>query len=915
MSAHKGTTPPQHHKNEYVRTHTPYSAKLQTWRPPTDFTPRIKSRRPQLKVKGSVGGKVVHALVDSGAEDNFINKNILPELQIQKSTPLSQPIIAADGHIIVPSDKARIVEVEYKFNDLAKGQFSFVPAPLKHQDVILGYPWLQRLNPNIDWITGKIECNNLIPQKRPIKTPIIKTRPRTFPSPLRTVGQRWGARPLNNSKAIAMTKHVRELICKNTSVQQNNGPNTEERVPIIDWQKLYHTLKLNTILKEHEPDTYQTLPNHYKNFKNVFSKPKAEELAKERSNVNCEIILKPDAKMRRGRVYKMSDTELSLLKTYIDDGIQQGWIRKSKSPCACPVMFRTKPHDSALRLCVDYRAINTNTVKNAYPLPQLDDYLSKMHDAKFFTKLDLCNAFHLLRMKKGDEWKTAFISQFGLYKYQVMPFGLCNAPATFQAWMDNIFRELRETMMCYLDDILIWGETKEQVIERTHKVLYILEKNGLYAKLEKCEFEVTRTWFLGYIIKYNSITICPSRISLITEWPEPKTLKQVQSFLGFINFYRRFIPRFSELAHGLTALTRKENLQRRFELSEEGLQSFRTLQDAFKDSKVLGIWDTSLPAILETDASCYAIAGILSQIVNGVKVPIGFYSKKHSPEETRYATPDQELMGICYSLQHWRHYLEGARHQITVYSDHCNLTTFNTTANLNRRQAGYWAQMSRFDYVIKHIAGKNNPADLPSRREDYKLTKDDAPEVHPFLCLATMMQVPPDIYNALVTATATDNYAAEVNPLDEESKLKWQNDILIYADKRAYVPPSLQNCILELCHDSPLAGHQGQARTLEKCYRNWYWPYMKDDIKRYVRGCRNCNKNKDPHHATYGKLSPLPVPEGRWTRVHMDFITDFPTTSSGNNAILIVIDALTKMAHFSPVKLKGSDTANAHLPP
>ncbi|CAD6499444.1 BgTH12-03560 [Blumeria graminis f. sp. triticale] len=154
----------------------------------------------------------------------------------------------------------------------------------------------------IDWITGNIECKNLTPQKHPIKAPVIKTRPRTFPSPLRTVGQRWCARPLNNSKAIAMAKHVCEIIRKNTSVQQNNGPNTEERVPIINWQKLYHTLKLNTLLKEHEPDTNQTLPNHYTKFKNAFSKPKAEELAKERSNVNCEIILKPDAKMRCRRV-------------------------------------------------------------------------------------------------------------------------------------------------------------------------------------------------------------------------------------------------------------------------------------------------------------------------------------------------------------------------------------------------------------------------------------------------------------------------------------------------------------------------------------------------------------------------------------------------------------------------------------
>ena len=149
------------------------------------------------------------------------------------------------------------------------------------------------------------------------------------------------------------------------------------------------------------------------------------------------------------------------------------------------------------------------------------------------------------------------------------------------------------------------------------------------------------------------------------------------------------------------------------------------------------------------------------------------------------------------------------------------------------------------------MPGKTNPADLPSRREDYKRTVDDVPQVHEFVRLAALSQVPPDIYNALVTATATDDFAADLNPVDQDSDLKWSNDILIYADERVYVPPSLRNHVLELCHDAPLAGHQGQARTYEKCSLNWYWPYMKCDVKRYARGCHNCNENKDPHHATY----------------------------------------------------------------
>ncbi|MGI4816842.1 MAG: reverse transcriptase domain-containing protein, partial [Janthinobacterium lividum] len=627
--------------------HVRYHPSVPNWRPPTDSRPRTRSKC--LTIRGKVGGRETEVMVDSGAEANFINEKILPSITIERSSPLNCDVVAADGHVIVAKHNTKVVDVECDLDGLGKDTISFVVAPLAHRTAIAGAPYLEAKNPDINWATGEVKAR----RKRPAKKPSIQTHRRIFFTATKVAGIRRGPRRLSNTKALAMmqqhkaqetrrqtkrereaattmyrriktmTQRIRNFIRTNLSRNEPGADTAEEnKTTPINWEEPNHALELNALLKEHELEIQEQLPEHYKAFAEVFSKPKAEELAPHRPGFDHRIEFKPGAKPRRGRVYRMTDAELKLLKTYIEDGLRRGWIRRSKSPSAEPVMFRSKPHDSSLRLCVDYRQTNANTIKNAYPLPNFDDFLPKLHGAKYFTKLDLRNAFHLLRVAEGDEWKTAFITKYGLYEYQVMPFGLCNAPASFQAWMDDLFREMSDVMMCYLDDILIWGSTKEEVIERTTEVLQILQANNLYARVDKCQFEVTTTWFLGYILQHNAITIDPSRVALVTEWPEPKTLKQVQSFLGFVNFYRRFIPRFSEIAHGLTSLTRKDNLKRRFELGAAGAKSFQALKQAFQGNQILHIWDPDLPAILETDASVYAIAGILSQMVDGVKVPI-----------------------------------------------------------------------------------------------------------------------------------------------------------------------------------------------------------------------------------------------------------------------------------------------------
>jgi hypothetical protein len=240
-----------------------------------------------------------------------------------------------------------------------------------------------------------------------------------------------------------------------------------------------------------------------------------------------------------GPIYNLSELELKALKVYVETKLKKGFIRPSTSPFGSPVLF-VKKADGSLRLCVDYRALNRMTVKNRYPIPLMSEIMDRIKGATRFTRLDVLDAFHRLRIAKGDEWKTAFRTRYGHFEYLVMPFGLCNAPATFQAYINDALRDyLDDFVIAYLDDVLIYSSgTLEEHIEHVRKVLIRLKERELYVKLEKCQFHVTETKFLGYIISPDGIAMDPERVKTIVDWPVPKSQYDLQVFLGFANFYR-----------------------------------------------------------------------------------------------------------------------------------------------------------------------------------------------------------------------------------------------------------------------------------------------------------------------------------------------------------------------------------------
>jgi len=484
-------------------------------------------------------------------------------------------------------------------------------------------------------------------------------------------------------------------------------------------QRLAEAFKANSIANS------SPIPEYLKEFTSVFSKDSFDTLPESREwDHAIEII--PTSKTSTCKVYPMSPAEQKELDVFLKENLETGRIRPSKSPMASPVFF-IKKKDGSLRLVQDYRALNDITVKNKYPLPLISELVNKLQGAKYFTKLDVRWGFNNVRMKVGDEWKAAFRTNRGLYEPLVMFFGLTNSPATFQTMMNSIFDDLisEGVVVVYLDDILIFTKTLEEHREVVRKVLALLEKHNLFLKPEKCDFEQTSVEYLGVVISQNSVKMDPAKVAGVAEWPTPTTKKEVQSFLGFTNFYRRFIEGFSHHARPLFNLT-KNDVQFRWSSDEQS--AFDTLKEKITSTPILILPDNSKPFRIEADSSDFATGAVLSQQSPEDKKwhPVAFLSKSLSPVERNYEIHDKEMLAIIRALEEWRHFVEGAEHPFEIWTDHKNLEYFMTAKKLNRRQARWSLLLARFDFLLHHRPGKTmGKSDALSRRADHGSGSDD----------------------------------------------------------------------------------------------------------------------------------------------------------------------------------------------
>ncbi len=293
----------------------------------------------------------------------------------------------------------------------------------------------------------------------------------------------------------------------------------------------------------------------------------------------------------KGRVFPLSQPESEAMRAYIEEELAKGFIRPSTSPASAGFFF-VKKKDGGLRPCIDYRSLNDITIKFRYPLPLVPSALEQLRSSRYFTKLDLRSAYNLIRIREGDEWKTAFSTTSGHYEYLVMPFGLSNSPLVFQAYINDVFRDmLNRGVIVYIDNIFVYSDSLENHIQQVRAVLQRLIEHQLYAKMEKCEFQQTQISFLGYIISPEGVAMDDKKVQSILNWPQPKTVKELQRFLGFANFYRRFIRNFSTVAAPLTSLLRGG--RQRLDWSPSAQHTFLQLKDRFTTAPILTpIWNS-----------------------------------------------------------------------------------------------------------------------------------------------------------------------------------------------------------------------------------------------------------------------------------------------------------------------------------
>ncbi len=411
----------------------------------------------------------------------------------------------------------------------------------------------------------------------------------------------------------------------------------------------------DSVLQE-EMGNLSNVPEEYLDLKEVFSKSRAASLPPHRP-YDCAIDLVPGMSPPKGRLYSLSVPEREAMEKYISDSLTAGFIRPSSSPAGAGFFFVAKK-DGSLRPCIDYRGLNNITVKNTYPLPLMSSAFERLQGASIFTKLDLRNAYHLVRIREGDEWKTAFNTPRGHFEYLVMPFGLSNSPAVFQALVNDVLRDMVDQFIyVYLDDILIFSSSLQEHVQHVRRVLQRLLENGLFVKAEKCAFHAQSVPFLGFIVSPEGVRMDPDRVKAVVNWPTPDSRKALLRFLGFANFYRRFIRNFSQLAAPLTALT---STKMTFRWSNAAEAAFTKLRGRFVSAPILRAPDPTRQFVVEVDASEVGVGAVLSQrATSDDKVhPCAFFSHRLSPAERNYDIGNRELLAVKLALEEWRHWLE-----------------------------------------------------------------------------------------------------------------------------------------------------------------------------------------------------------------------------------------------------------------
>lgn len=797
-----------------------------------------------MRVRGVQGKKTIYVLIDSGSTHNFIDRKLAKMLGCKLESTHRTQVAVADGSRIAVD--GRVDGFKWQFQGV-EFQADFMVIPLGCHDVVLGVQWLSTLGP-ITWDFLKLEM-------------MFKWK--------------------KNKVLLHGIKPGSIQEVKSKRIAQGTNEELQLHMIYVHYKDDEQEMQLNAI-EDKPPETqqYKEIEELITEFSDIFEEPTS--LPPFRENHNHKITLMEGSNPVNQKPYRYAVYQKNEIDKMVKALLEAGTVQPSSSPYASPVVL-VKKKDNTWRLCVDYRKLNTMTIKDRFPIPLIEDLMDELGGSSIYSKIDLRAGYHQVRMHLDDIQKTAFRTHSGHYEYVVMPFGLTNAPATFQGLMNAVFREhLRKFVLIFFDDILIYSRSREEHISHLRVVFKIMRANKLYAKKSKCEFATRKVEYLGHFISAEGVSTDPAKIKAITEWPKPKNLKALRGFLGLAGYYRRFVQSFGAISRPLSALTKKDS----FLWNEEAQTAFESLKESMVTTPTLALPRFDKVFVVETDASGQGIGAVLMQEGH----PVAYISRQLKGKQLHLSIYEKELLAVVFAVQKWRHYL--LTNHFIIKTDQRSLK-YLLEQRLNTPIQQQWLpKLLEFDYEIQYRQGKENvAADALSRVEGSEV-------LH-----MAMTVLDCDLLQRIKDAYQQDPVAKKIiEELEKSKKVKkhyvWSMGIL-RRKQRIVVPADgeIRKMILEWLHSSSQGGHSGREVTIQRIKGVFYWKGLAKDVQAFLRNCSVCQQCKYDTSASPGLLQPLPIPEAVWTDISMDFIDGLPM-SSGKEVILVIVDRFSKAAHF-----------------
>ena len=811
----------------------------------------------------------IKTMIDSGANLDFISRTLVNQLKCAvdgngQVLEIRNPLQGASKRIPYETCVVKIVIGPYSATRV------FTIIDMDTYDLILGRPWLHDTNPHLDWRTNDVRFRHMGQS--------VYFRANADFETAQWLQDIPGS--INAAEARRLEKDEQaEIFVINVRLPLDKEPASGVRFGSSDTR-------------------LQDLYNEYK--EDIFPE-ELVDLPISRGRYDHRIKLINDKLVSSGYTIRFSTEEIEVLHVMLEKLLSKGYISPSNSPFGAPCFFVRKQHGAGLRLVVDWRNLNNNTIKDQTQLPNIADLLAQLHKARFFSVLDGNSGFWQVLLAPEDRYKTAFRTPFGSFEWNVMGMGLTNAPATYQSLMNAMFRpHLRDFVSVYLDDVLVYSNTLAEHLEHLRTVFEILKSNKVACKPSKCTLAAQQVLYLGHIVGNGELRVDPEKVAKILGIKSLTCKADVSTFLGMCGYLASHLVQYSDVALPLTNLT---HVDVPFRWTSECEESFLELKRMVSSAPVLMIPDPNRQFIVASDASIHSGSAVLIQCDDqGARHPVAFFSRKWTASEFKWPTRDKEARAMLDAIEHWDTWLKGRF--FICETDHNSLQYIRTQKNILPRQERLLDNLATYHYRVDYVDGPRNggPDGLSRLAELAPLAADtDTPKALTTqvdsslirMCLAGYEKVE---FFKIIMARVKDLQQQKQTHiwLRDGQGLLWYHDINGSPPRLGVPTYEAQLQLMKEAHDSVIHNHQAVTATITLLQNNYFWPHMYKSIKKFVLECQLCQRARPGPVITPGLLHPLSIPSERWESVSMDFVTKLPVTPSGHSSIFTVVDRLTK---------------------